>query len=169
MGAARFLGRVDWIAAALGTGVVILGGTAVASAALAARSTPSARVRGVSPAAQAIAGPAASVLPQAAAGTVTLSAPAAPVRTAGVRSPSAAGAPAVVPSPTPPNPDATVETPYGVLGQWMINKREEVANWIEQPYCGTGSTVGNCKADNPDAKIMQEPINTIFVVQANNE
>ncbi len=69
-------------------------------------------------------------------------------------------------SPTPPSPTATTTTPYGVLGQWMINKAGQVADWIGQPYCGKGSTTANCKPDTPGAKTIQEPINTVFVVKA---
>lgn len=193
MGAGRFVGRAGGLAVALGIGVVILGGTAVAAAdtdsagrgsaaaaradaspaparaksaaSVAVRSAASARTRGASAAARTVdvAAPSIAATPQSAASTVT------PARTAAVRAPSAAVSVAIDPSPTPPSPDATVETPYGVLGQWMINKAGEVADWIGQPYCGPGSTVSNCKADTAGAKIVQEPINTIFVVQADSE
>jgi hypothetical protein len=73
-------------------------------------------------------------------------------------------------SPTPPNPTATVETAYGELGQWMINKEGQVADWVGLRYCGPGTTVSNCGVGKPDeGKIMQEPINTVFVVKARNE
>ncbi len=65
-----------------------------------------------------------------------------------------------------PDPEATVSTPYGTLGKWMINKEGEIADWIGQPYCGPGSSVGNCTI--PPGKVMQEPINTVFVVKANS-
>ena len=108
--------------------------------------------------------PPASAVPALAATTVTLDAPSADL-------------PAAVPgqadeifSPTPPDPTATVETPYGELGQWMINKEGQVADWVGLRYCGPGSTVSNCGVGKPDeGKIMQEPINTIFVVQARNQ
>ena len=70
---------------------------------------------------------------------------------------------------TPPNPQATTSTPYGVLGQWMLNKAGQVADWVGVPYCGKGSTQANCKKDTPGAKTMQEPINAIFVVKASSE
>ncbi|MBU3751322.1 MAG: hypothetical protein FGM52_12925 [Mycobacterium sp.] len=69
-------------------------------------------------------------------------------------------------SPTPPSPSATTPTPLGEMGRWMLNKEGQVADWIGQPYCGPGSTVGNCTKESPNAKTMQEPINVIFVVTA---
>ena len=124
--------------------------------------------------------PAAASVPAPAA-TVTLPAPSAalPVPSVTVPAPSAAlpvpaatqpVALAVAPTyaTTPPSPTATTTTPYGVLGDWMINKNGQVADWIGQPYCGKGSTSANCKADTPGAKTIQEPINTIFVVKATN-
>lgn len=73
-------------------------------------------------------------------------------------------------STTPPVPTATVDTPYGALGQWMINKEGQVADWVGLRYCGAGTTVASCGVGKPDeGKIMQEPINTIFVVQARNQ
>lgn len=192
------VGRVGGIATALGIGVVILGGTAVAaadtdgpdsgtrgSAAAHSSAKPTRGADGPTRAPQrtrtaAVSSPAANSTPEPAAATVTLTPPA-PVRSgraAAVRAsavaPSAiaAAAPAVpvaVPSITPPSPEATVTTPYGVLGQWMVNKYGTVADWVGLPYCGAGSTSANCQADTPGAKVMQEPINTIFVVRSNNE
>lgn len=204
MSAAQFVGRVGGIAAALGIGVAIFGGAAVAvadtdgpdtssrgAAAASAHSSPKAthgtkassgsgvraaattQGRGGAPVARTaaatdtFAAATVSALPGATSNTVTLSAPGAGLTahaTAG-RTPSAA----LVPSPTPPSPDATVNTTYGVLGQWMINKLGEVADWVGNPYCGAGSTVANCTPTTPGAKTMQEPINTIFVVQAGSE
>lgn len=57
-----------------------------------------------------------------------------------------------------PDPNATVETAYGDLGKWMINKDGEVADWVGIPYC----VADTCKT-------LQEPINTIFSVQAKNK
>lgn len=214
MSAAHYVGRVGGIAAALGLGVVILGGTAVAAAdtdgpdtsargsaeatdhssadhSSAAHSSAgpvrqasarAASVRGrvetraAAPAAlaapAAAAQPAAESLPQRASSSVTLSTRAAAqsVRAAAVRVPSPApSADEVALPPAGPSPQATVTTPYGVLGQWMINKYGTVADWVGLPYCGEGSTSANCQADTPGAKVMQEPINTIFVVKSNNE
>ncbi len=219
MGVGRVTGRVAGIAAALGLGVAILQGTAVAGAETGradsasrvsaspessqstsataprratrgadTRSELSAPARGrTGPAvrdraaavpdqlsaidasvpvvnAAPVTTPSASAVPALAATTVTLDAPSADL-------------PAAVPgqadeifSPTPPDPTATVETPYGELGQWMINKEGQVADWVGLRYCGPGSTVSNCGVGKPDeGKIMQEPINTIFVVQARNQ
>jgi len=219
MGVGRVTGRVGGIAAALGLGVAILQGTAVAGAETGradsasrvsaspessqsksataprratrgtdTRSELSAPARGrTGPAvrdraaavpdqlsaidasipvvnAAPVTTPPASAVPALAATTVTLDAPSADL-------------PAAVPgqadeifSPTPPDPTATVETPYGELGQWMINKEGQVADWVGLRYCGPGSTVSNCGVGKPDeGKIMQEPINTIFVVQARNQ
>jgi len=207
--AAQFVGRVGAIGTALGVGVVILGGTAVAAADTEAPATPN---RGsVGAAAQSPAKPtrsapkavaqrtrtaavpsaaAAATLPERAVRTVTLDAragAAARPHRAAVRAPSVIASPAplslapsalaVVEEVTPaaevvpvgPSPDATVTTPYGSLGQWMINKYGTVADWVGLPYCGAGSTSANCQADTPGAKVMQEPINTIFVVKSNNE
>ena len=219
MSAAHFIGRVGGIATALGVGVAILQGTAVAGAdtggadssprvSASAESSPSrsasvpkratrgtgftselsAPVRGrtgsavrdlaaVAPAkpsaidvsvpavnATPVATPPASAVPALAATTVTLPAPSAEVS---VAIPEAS---AEIFSPTPPVPTATVETPYGELGQWMINKEGQVADWVGLRYCGPGTTVSNCGVGKPDeGKIMQEPINTIFVVQARNQ
>lgn len=219
MSAAPFIGRVGGIATALGVGVAILQGAAVAGAetdradsssrvAATAESSPSksatapkratrgtgstselsAPVRGRTgsavrdlaavvpdkPSAIDVSVPAvnatpvatapASAVPALAATTVTLPAPSADLFVA-IPEQSAE-----IFSPTPPVPTATVETPYGPLGQWMINKEGQVADWVGLRYCGPGSTVSNCGIGKPDeGKIMQEPINTIFVVQARNQ
>ena len=193
MSAGQFVGRVGGIAAALGVGMAIFGGTAVAVADTAApdtrgsatasadaaparssraavrsdaRAAPErARTRTVA----AVAAPRVSALPARASNTITLPAPAVTVAT-----PSAAVEPdlsAVPPTyaTTPPDPKATTETPYGRLGQWMINKAGAVANWVDLPYCGEGSTKAKCKPDTPGAKTMQEPINTVFVVKAGSK
>jgi hypothetical protein len=60
-----------------------------------------------------------------------------------------------------------VSTRYGTLGKWMINKEGDIADWIGQPYCGEGSSVGSCT--KPPGKTIQEPINTVFVVKANSK
>jgi hypothetical protein len=227
MSAAQFIGRVGGIAAALGVGVAILSGPAVAGAETdgsnnssrasasssrsdsanssrsdsaaptrrgmsAARAEASTPTRGrvtrevtesvpeappVSDAAasappEALATPAVSAVPAPAAATLTLPAPSAalPAPSATVAAPSAAApvAPVAVPtfSPVPPSPTATTVTPYGVLGDWMINKEGEVADWVGQPYCGEGSTKKTCTPETPGAKTMQEPINTVFQVKA---
>ncbi len=220
MSAAHFIGRVGGIATALGVGVAILHGTAVAGAdtdratdsssrvAASAESSPpksatapkratrsagstselSAPVRGRTgsavpdltavvpdrpslidvsvPAVNAapVATPPASAVPALAATTVTLDEPAAELSVAIPEQSEE------VFSPTPPVPTATVETPYGELGRWMINKEGQVADWAGLRYCGPGSTVSNCGVGKPDeGKIMQEPINTVFVVKARNQ
>ena len=191
MSAGQFVGRVGGIAAALGVGIAIFGSTSVAaadtagpdargSAVASAESSPApargsrgatvvkldahgASVRSRSSAAAAIAVPRVSTLPAPASNTVTLPTRAVTAPTASV---------VVQPSPTyattPPNPQSTTFTSYGLLGQWMINKAGQVADWVGTPYCGKGSTSANCKADTPGAKTIQEPINTIFVVKATN-
>jgi hypothetical protein len=191
MRAGQFVGRVGGIAAALGVGMAIFGSTAVAVAdttgpdnrgsATASADSASAPTRGSRAAtavtsgahatvmrarsrASAVVAPRVSTLPAPASNTVTLPVPAATLPTA-----SAAVEPAPTYATTPPNPRATTDTPYGVLGQWMINKSGQVANWVDLPYCGKGSTKASCKPDNPDARIMQEPINTIFVVKAGSK
>jgi hypothetical protein len=227
MSAAQFIGRVGGIAAALGVGVALLSGPAVAGAdtdgsdtssrvsasssrsdsaaptrrgmraaraeaSSAARAEASTPTRGrvtrevtesvpeappvsdfaTSAPPEALATPAVSAVPAPAAATLTLPAPSATVAapSATVPAPSAAApvAPAAVPtfSPVPPSPTATTVTPYGVLGDWMINKEGKVADWVGQPYCGKGSTKENCTAETPGAKTMQEPINTVFQVKA---
>jgi len=191
MGAGHFVGRVGGIAAALGVGMAIFGSTAVAvadttgpdtrgSAAANADSapTPARNSRGATAVqsdartapvrartrAAAVAVPRVSTLPAPAANTVTLSASAVTLPTA-----SATVQPAPTYATTPPSPQATTDTPYGRLGQWMINKAGAVANWVDLPYCGQGSTKANCKPDTPGAKTMQEPINTVFVVKAGSK
>ncbi|MCX6480194.1 MAG: hypothetical protein NTY24_07275 [Mycobacterium sp.] len=203
MSAAHFIGRAAGIAAALGVGVAVLQGTAVAGAETDRADTPSrasasaessqsdsatpsrratqgtgskselsAPVRGrngsaVRELAAVVPGKpsaSASTVPALAATTVTLAAPSATLPAA------IAEQSAEIFSPTPPDPTATVQTQYGALGQWMINKEGQVADWVGQRYCGPGSTVSNCGVGKPDeGKIMQEPINTIFVVQARNQ
>ena len=202
MSAAHFIGRVAGIAAALGVGVAVLQGTAVAGAdtdradtpSRASASAESSQSNSATPSRRATQGTgskselsaavrgrtgsavrdlaavipdkpsvAASVAPALAATTVTPAAPSATLPTA------VAEQSAEIFSPTPPDPTATVQTQYGALGQWMINKEGQVADWIGQRYCGPGSTVSNCGIGKPDeGKIMQEPINMIFVVQAWN-
>lgn len=231
MSAAPFIGRVAGITAALGMGVAVLQGTAVAaaeaegvetssrpsaassgsdSAAAPSRTPeasgagaggagasgsgvagtgakPSVPVRGRTAAvvrdradvsdrasvgarrtpavdAGSVASPAVSTLPARAATTMTLVAPS---LTTAVAVPEQS---AEIFSTTPPDPKATVDTPYGALGQWMINKEGQVADWVGLRFCGAGTTVANCGVGKPDeGKIMQEPINTIFVVQARNQ
>lgn len=65
---------------------------------------------------------------------------------------------AAVADPVAPDPDATVDTAYGDLGKWMLNKDGEIADWVGIPYCGSGT-----------CKTMQEPINVIFTVQAKSK
>ena len=208
MRAGQYVGRVGGIAAALGVGVAIFGGTAVAGAdtagpdtrGSAAASTDSApapkrgsrgaaavtsdpvtaltRVRARSSApdlaraitdarpVSAVAARNVAALTEPSTIAVTLPAPAVTPPTA-----SATAEPAIPPAyaVAPPNPESTVDTPYGLLGQWMINKAGQVADWVGLPYCGAGSTSANCTSDTPDAKIMQEPINTVFVVKAGSK
>jgi hypothetical protein len=189
MRAGQFVGRVGGIAAALGVGMAIFGSTPVAvadtagpdtrgSAAASADSAPARSSRGATAVksdahtapvrsrtrAAAVAARRVSTLPAPASNTVTLPAPAVTVATA-----SATVQADPTYATTPPNPQSTTDTPYGLLGQWMINKAGAVANWVDLPYCGKGSTKANCKADTPGAKTMQEPINTIFVVKAGSK
>ncbi|MEX1175073.1 MAG: hypothetical protein WEB51_05845 [Mycobacterium sp.] len=122
-----------------------------------ARSTPAVD-------AASVANPAVSTLPAQVATTTTL---VAPLLTLAAAVPEQS---AEIFSTTPPDPKATVDTPYGTLGRWMINKKGQVADWVGLRYCGAGTTVANCGVGKPDeGKIMQEPINTIFVVQARNQ
>ncbi len=190
MRAGQFAGRVGGIAAALGVGMAIFGSTAVAvadtagpdtrgSATASADAAPTparssraavkpvahaACARARTRAAAAVAAPRVSTLPARVSNTITLPAPAVTVATA-----SAAVEPAPTPATTPPNPQSTTDSPYGRLGQWMINKAGAVANWVDLPYCGQGSTKATCKPDTPGAKTMQEPINTVFVVKAGSK
>ena len=208
MRAGQYVGRVGGIAAALGVGMAIFGGTAVAgadsagpdargSAAASADSAPTpkrgsrgatavtsdpvtalTRVRARSSApdlaraitdarpVSAVAARNVAALTEPSTIAVTLPAPAVTPPTA-----SATAEPAIPPAyaVSPPNPDSTTDTPYGLLGQWMLNKAGQVADWVGLPYCGTGSTSANCKPDDPDARIMQEPINTVFVVKAGSK
>ena len=208
MRAGQYVGRVGGIAAALGVGVAIFGGTAVAgadtagpdtrgSAAASADSAPApkrgsrgaaavtsdpvtalTRVRARSSApdmaraitdarpVSAVAARNVAALTEPSTIAVTLPAPSVTPVTA-----SATAEPAIPPAyaVSPPNPDSTTDTPYGLLGQWMINKAGQVADWVGLPYCGAGSTSATCTSDTPDAKIMQEPINTVFVVKAGSK
>ena len=225
MSAAQFVGRVGGIAAALGVGVAILQGTAVAAAdtdgpdsgsrasssqsdsapasrgarhsnavsqesstlptrgrgGVAVRDVPDAALEVPPPSALAAINsvPSVNSTPAAVQAAAAVPAPAAtaPAPSAAIPAPSAtvaapsASAPAPLAaaptySPVPPSPTATTSTPYGVLGDWMINKNGQVADWIGQPYCGKGSTKKNCTPETPGAKTMQEPINTVFVVKA---
>jgi hypothetical protein len=208
MRAGQYVGRVGGIAAALGVGVAIFGGTAVAgadsagpdtrgSAAASADSAPApkrgsrgaaavtsdpvtalTRVRARSSApdlpravtdarpVSAVAARNVAALTEPSTIAVTLPAPAVTPPTA-----SATAEPASPPAyaVSPPNPDSTTDTPYGLLGQWMLNKAGQVADWVGLPYCGAGSTSANCTSDTPGAKTMQEPINTVFVVKAGSK
>lgn len=112
--------------------------------------------------------PAAAAVPAPAATSVTVPAPSAALPGPSATEPIAPLAPAPAYSPVPPSPTATTVTPFGVLGDWMINKEGKVADWVGQPYCGKGSTKKNCTPETPGAKTMQEPINTVFVVKARN-
>lgn len=220
MSAAQFIGRVGGIATALGVGVAILSGPAVAgaetdaagnssrAAASSARSESAApprrelraaalersassgptRGRGGRVATEAIPDiepvsapvesqrsaptalaaldtPAVAEVPAAAATTLTVPAPSAALPPPTPVREQAAPVQAAEPAPVP---TAEVETDYGRVGKWMVNKEGQVADWIGLPYCGEGTTVANCKADTPGAKTMQEPINTLFVVQASS-
>lgn len=191
MRAADVASRVGVLAAALGIGAAILGGAGVAvadtdgsspavrgsavtsadSTAGATRSARSARAVAGMPAAASPRRATAAVVPDRTSSNVTQPVSRAELRVASraPRSSSVTAAVVPTPSPTPPSPDATVTTAYGVLGEWMLNKAGEVANWLGQPYCGAGSTTANCTSSNPNAKTLQEPINTIFVVQAHTE
>jgi hypothetical protein len=142
-------------------------GAAKANAAKPAASTPQARANNtpVVPDLD-VSIPDVPVALPAAATTVTL--PAAPVPAAADSVPAAASAPvaSAAVEPFAPDPTATVDTTYGTLGKWMINKAGEVADWVGLPYCGEGSD-GSCT--KPPGKTMQEPINTVFVVKAPNK
>ena len=164
MNTARLASRVGGIAVALGVGAAVFGGTGAAAAdtegpdtsarhPAAASSQSSGVTRNARRPGAVAARSAASTVPATAAVRTT-------TRTR--RAATATSATAVA----QPSPDATVTTPYGVLGQWMLNKKGEVADWIGQPYCGPGSSVSNCGADTPGAKTIQEPINVVFVVPA---
>lgn len=219
MSAAHFIGRVGGIATALGVGVAILQGTAVAGADT-DRGDSSPRVSASAESSPSKSAPASKRATRGAGSTSELSAPvrgrtgsavrdltaivpdkpsaiddsvpalnAAPVTTSPASAvPALAATTVTLPapsadlsvaipeqseeifSPTPPVPTATVQTAYGELGQWMINKQGQVADWVGLRYCGPGSTVSNCGVGKPDeGKIMQEPINTIFVVKARSQ
>lgn len=62
----------------------------------------------------------------------------------------AAEVPLIVNAPVSagPDPDATVATPYGDLGQWMLQANGEIADWVGLPYQG---------------KTLLEGINVVFV------
>jgi hypothetical protein len=205
MRAGQYVGRVGGIAAALGVGVAIFGGTAVAgadtagpdtrgSAAASADSAPApkrgsrattaaasdpvtalTRVRARSSApdlaraitdarpVSAVAARNVAALTEPSTIAVTL-----PARAVTPPTASATAEPAIPPAyaVSPPNPQSTTDTPYGLLGQWMLNKAGQVADWVGLPYCGAGSTWASCTSDTPGAKTMQEPINTVFQVKA---
>ena len=208
MRAGQYVGRVGGIAAALGVGVAIFGGTAVAgadtagpdtrgSAAASADSAPApkrgsrattaaasdpvtalTRVRARSSApdlaraitdarpVSAVAARNVAALTEPSTIAVTL-----PARAVTPPTASATAEPAIPPAyaVSPPNPQSTTDTPYGLLGQWMLNKAGQVADWVGLPYCGAGSTSASCTSDTPGAKTMQEPINTVFVVKAGSK
>jgi hypothetical protein len=208
MRAGQYVGRVGGIAAALGVGVAIFGGTAVAgadsagpdtrgSAAASADSAPAPK-RGSRGAAAVTSDPVTALtrvrarssapdLPRAVTDARPVSAVAArnvaaltepstiavtlPAQAVTPPTASATAEPASPPAyaVSPPNPDSTTDTPYGLLGQWMLNKAGQVADWVGLPYCGAGSTSANCTSDTPGAKTMQEPINTVFVVKAGSK
>lgn len=154
MTGALVFGRVGAAAVALGIGVAIAHGTAVAAADSPSRESASAQDSASS-------GAKRSAGPKARTGTQRPPAarPAASASSTRARTPSAAAVTAaVVRDPLAPDPRATVQTPYGDLGKWMINKKGQVADWVGIPYC-TGDV----------CKTMQEPINTVFTVPAPNK
>lgn len=69
---------------------------------------------------------------------------------AAVATPPAAEVPQSVSTPVSagPDPDGTVATPYGELGQWMLQPDGEIADWVGLPYQG---------------KTLLEGINVVFV------
>jgi len=184
MSAAQFVGRVGGMAVALGIGVAIAQGTAVAGAdtdgadsSSRASSSADAHRGSATPkrgAAQATAAePAAStastrVNKTPVAPDLEVSIPDLPVAlpaAAAITVPAAA-APAApanpqkgpVFAPVGPDPKATIETEYGTLGKWMINRKGQVADWVGLPYCKDGT-----------CKTLQEPINVIFTVKAKSK
>jgi len=183
MSAAQFVGRVGGMAVALGIGVAIAHGTAVAGAdtdGADSSSRASAGVQRGSATPKRGATPTAAKPAAATASTRVNKTPVAPdldvsIPDLPVAQPAAAtvAAPAaaepVLPlrseeqtvwevAPVAPDPKATVSTSYGSLGKWMINKKGVVADWVGLPYC----TGGVCKT-------MQEPINVIITVSARNK
>ena len=153
MAAAKtYVGRVGGLATALGIGVALISGTAVAGADSGRGSSSQASDTQSSssvsaPQRGAVAGPAAKPVrsgnaARSAAAVSTL--------------PRAAAVAAAIPAP---DPKATVATPYGQLGKWMINKKGQVADWVGIPGGGNPAL---------GTKTIQEPINTIFVVKADN-
>jgi hypothetical protein len=81
------------------------------------------------------------------------------VQVASAASVATAPAPRAAATAVAPDPKATVATPYGQLGKWMINKNGQVADWVGIPGGGNPSL---------GTKTIQEPINTVFVVKADN-
>ncbi len=67
--------------------------------------------------------------------------------------PTTAAMPVSVPASSAPSPTSTVMTPYGPLGQWMINSSGQIADWVGVPYQG---------------KTMLEGINVVFVDSASS-
>lgn len=161
------MGRVGGIAVALGVGVAIAHGTAVASADTesanpgasrqttthsesAAKPTRTGTMRSIPAAASAV-GPKAARTNR---DKFPVTVPAVSAGPASVR----AWSDPLVSDPLVPDPKATVATKYGELGKWMVNKNGDVADWVGIPYC-----------KDSVCKTMQEPINTVFTVEAKNK
>ncbi|MFN8071244.1 MAG: hypothetical protein U0R66_05460 [Mycobacterium sp.] len=169
MSAAFFVGRVGGMAVALGIGVAVVHGTAVAAADSSARDSGSAgrsstaqdsrHSARAATASSAPARPSGAASVRAAAVPVTHPAAAPPnLKIPSAATTSAPAPTAAAPTPGAPDPQATTSTSYGDLGKWMINKNGQVADWVNLPYC----TGGTCKT-------LQEPINTIFTVKASSK
>lgn len=79
-----------------------------------------------------------------------------PAPTQTIDASSAAAAPQAVAAAAPPPPgltyNSTIATPYGDVGQWMINKDNQIADWIGTPQPVNGSL-----------KTILEGINVIMV------
>lgn len=84
-----------------------------------------------------------------------------PAPTKATESASALAAPKSIAAVVPPPPgltyNSTVSTPYGNVGQWMINKDDQIADWI-----GTPQPV------NGQLKTILEGINVIMVDTASS-
>lgn len=78
---------------------------------------------------------------------------------------STAVSPAAASAVPPLNPSSSVATPYGHLGQWMINSQNQIADWIGKPQ-PVSDTTGASTPCPCTTKTILEGVNVVIVDQA---
>ena len=116
-----------------------------------------------------------AVAPDAAAPSAARRASAAPAASVVTQVPPSAtavlisGAPAAAAVAAPPlDPKSTVATPYGQLGQWMINSQNQIADWLGKPQ-PVSNTTGAATPCPCTPKTILEGINIVLVDTASTD